>query len=342
MKKNSVLGIWILWMLLFYYTFSFGQAQTVGSVEQVGTSMANFLKIGVGARALAMGGAYVAACDDISSLYWNPGALDRLERNEMMAQQTTWLVESDLYFLGVSLKLSNWGSVGVSAYYFTSGDIEETTLSQPDGTGRTFSAYDLALGVTYSKMITDRFSTGLTVKMIEESLDREKARSMAIDIGSVFQTGFLNDMKIGMSLSNLGGQMRLEGSDLAIQYSTNPEHPTRVVNANLDTEEWDIPLFFRFGLATDVIDREESRWTVSSEVMDSRDFTHRLSLGTEWAYREMFFLRGGYKFNYDEDSFTVGGGINFERGGTQIRLDYAYGDFGVFDNTQRFSLIFAF
>lgn len=54
------------------------------SLEQVGTSMANFLKVGVGARALAMGDAYVALCDDISSLYWNPGALDRIEKNEII------------------------------------------------------------------------------------------------------------------------------------------------------------------------------------------------------------------------------------------------------------------
>lgn len=342
MKKIIVVNACILWMLVHLSSTSFGQAQTSGSLEQVGTSMANFLKIGVGARALAMGGAYVAACDDITALYWNPGALDRLQQNEVIAQQTTWLVESDLYFFGASYRVLNWGTVGLSAYYFSSGNIEETTLTQPDGTGRTFSAYDLALGLTYSKMITDRFSSGITVKMIEESLDREKARSIALDIGSVFQTGFLNDMKIGMSLSNLGGQMSLDGSDLSIQYSTNPDHPTRVVNANLDTEEWDIPLFFRFGLATNVMEREGNRLMVSSEVMDSRDFTHRLSLGSEWALRDMFFLRGGYKFNYDEDSFTLGGGINFERGGTQIRLDYAYGDFGVFDNTQRFSFIFAF
>ena len=342
MKTSFFMIFSLLCLLLFLGHSSYGQTQTAGSIEQVGTSMVNFLKIGVGARALAMGGAYVASCDDITALYWNPGALDRLECNEIIVQQTTWLVESDLYFFGACYKLSNWGTIGLSAYYFTSGEIEETTLLQPDGTGRTFSASDLAMGLSYSKRITDRFSSGITLKIIQESLDKEKARTVALDIGSVFETSFLNNLRIGMSLSNLGGQMRLEGSDLSIQYSTNPDHPTRVVNANLATEEWDIPLFFRFGMATDVWTNQQNRLTVSSEAMDSRDYTHRISLGGEYGFQETFFLRGGYKFNYDEDSFTLGGGVNFNARGTQIRLDYAYGDYGVFDNTQRFSFIFAF
>ncbi|MBN2357212.1 PorV/PorQ family protein [candidate division KSB1 bacterium] len=312
------------------------------SLEQVGTSMANFLKIGVGARALAMGDAYVALCDDISSLYWNPGALDRMPNNEIIIQQTEWLVDTQILYFGIGYKVKGIGSVGLSAHYFSSGEIEETTLAAPDGTGRTFSASDLALGLTLSRRITTRFSTGITVKMIQESLAREKASAIALDIGSVFETNFLNNMRIGMALSNLGGEMRLAGSDLSVQYATNPGYPTKVVRADLTTEEWDIPLFFRFGIAMDVVRKENYRWTIAGEVMDSRDFIHRLSMGTEWSYRGLAFLRGGYKFNYDEEDLTLGAGIHLNVANTTVRLDYAYGKFGVFDNTQRFSLIFGF
>ena len=62
---------------------AFSQTTTVGTMEQIGTSMANFLKIGIGAREVSMGGAAVADCDNASSLYWNPGALDRMQKNEI-------------------------------------------------------------------------------------------------------------------------------------------------------------------------------------------------------------------------------------------------------------------
>jgi hypothetical protein len=321
---------------------SFAQNTTVGSMEQIGTSMANFLKIGIGSREVAMGGAAVADCDNVSSLFWNPGALDRIDKNEVLVQQTQWLVDTKLYFLGAGFKVPGIGSFGLSINYFNSGDIEETTLTFPEGTGRTFNTYDLAMGLTYSRNIIERFSAGITIKYIQEGLDREKASTVAVDIGSVFETNFLNNLKIGMSLSNLGGLMKLSGSGLQVQYSPNPGYPTKITTADLTTEEWDIPLYFRLGIATDIIKGENMRWRMAGEVMDSRDYIYRISLGTEFAFFERYFIRGGYKFMYDEENLTLGAGVNINFNWAQIRLDYAYASFGVFDNTQRFSLIFAF
>jgi len=332
----------ILLLIFLFLSPVFSQTTTVGTMEQIGTSMANFLKIGIGAREVGMGGAAVADCDNASSLFWNPGALDRMQKNEILFQQTQWLVDSQLYFLALGFKIPSFGAVGVSIDYFTSGEMDETTLTFPEGTGRTFSTYDMALGLTYSRNIIERFSAGITVKYIQEGLDRETASTIAIDIGSVFETNFLNNMKIGMSLSNLGGKMKLSGSDLQVQYSPNPGFPTKVTTADLTTEEWDIPMYFRLGIATDIIQAETMNWRVTAEVMDSRDYVHRISFGTELGFLSNYFLRGGYKFMYDEQSFSLGAGANIELSWVEIRLDYAYASFGVFDNTQRFSLIFAY
>jgi len=337
MRKYIIIG------LLFIFLFTcLLKAQNGSSPEQVGTSMANFLKIGVGARALAMGDAYVALADDITSLYWNPGCLDRIPKNEMVTQYIDWILDSQIYFIGIGYKVPTIGTFGVSVHYFSSGEMEETTLQEPEGTGRTFTASDMSLGLTYSKQITDRFSTGITVKYIQETLSRESASTFAFDIGNIFETNFFNNMRIGMSLSNLGGTMRLQGVELERQYSTNPDFPTKVTRANLKTQDWNIPLFFRLGVATNVIENEQYRITVSSEVMDSRDYIHRISVGSEIAFWEKTFLRVGYKFNNDERNITLGGGVNLPMGSSNLKINYGYGNFGVFNNTQRFSLIYAF
>jgi len=310
-------------------------------LNQVGTSMANFLKIGVGARATAMGDAYVALSDDITSLYWNPGGLAMSKKNEALFQITDWLLDMRLHFFGISYNTGNLGVIGCSIYSFTSGDIEETTFDKPDGTGRMFSASDFAAGLTYSKLLTDRFSTGLTLKYISERLDQEKASTLAIDVGSIFVTNFFNDLRIGFALSNLGGRMQLEGTDLAVFYIEEPG--TKYTRAQLGTESWDIPLLIRFGLATDVIRRDDLRLTVASEVMDSRDYTHRIATGGELVVRDRVFLRGGYKIEYDEADVTFGFGLKISSSqGLEMRVDYAYGHYGLLDNTQRFSIIFAF
>jgi len=310
-------------------------------LTQLGTSMANFLKIGVGARATAMGDAYVALSDDISSLYWNPGGLGTLKKNEVLFQITDWLLDTRLYFFGISYRLQDLGVMGLSIYSFTSGDIEETTIWEPDGTGRTFTTSDFAAGLTFSRQITDRFSAGLTLKYISERLDREKASTVAIDVGSVFVTDFFNNMRIGFAFCNLGGRMQLEGTGLTVQYLQEPG--VKYVRAQLGTEPWDIPLLIRFGVATDVIRRDNLRLTVSSEVMDSRDFIHRIATGAELALADMLFLRAGYKFRYDETGLTLGAGVNISvPQGLGMKLDYAYSGYDLLGNTQRFSITFMF
>ena len=339
MSRNALIT---LILILLFSGLLAAQSASGGSTEQVGTSVANILKVGVGARSLAMGGASVADCNDISAMYWNVGALAAIEKNQILFHQANWLVDSKIYYLGVGFNLPSIGTFGLSLHYFTSGEMEETTLQNPDGTGRTFSTYDFVLGLSYSRQITNRFSVGLTVKMIEESLDREKARTVSIDMGSLFVTNFLNNMRIGMSLSNLGGKMQFRGSDLSVQYSPNSGYPTKITQASLDTDEWELPLYFRFGLATEAYENDEMRFTVSGEVMDSRDYIHRFAFGGEFGWKEMVFLRGGYQFNSDEDGFSVGGGLKFGFDWADIIIDYAYTDLGVFNNTQRFSIIFGF
>jgi len=338
MIKNFIPILFVLLLM----NIAICQNTTVGTMEQIGTSMANFLKIGIGAREVAMGGAAVADCDNASALFWNPGALDRMKKNEVLIQQTRWLVDTQIYFLGAGFKISGIGAFGLSIEYFDSGEMEETTLTFPEGTGRTFNAYDMAMGLTFSRNIIERFSAGITVKYIQEGLDLEKASTVAIDIGSIFKTDFLNNLKIGVSLSNLGGRMKLSGSGLQVQYSPNPGYPTKITTADLSTEQWDIPLYFRLGIATDVLHIESMNWKVVAEVMDSRDYIYRFSLGTEIGFYNRYYLRGGYKFMYDEESVTLGAGVNINFSWAQIRVDYAYASFGVFDSTQRFSLIFAY
>jgi len=330
-----------LYLILFFFSASQICFSQETELTQLGTSMANFLKVGVGARATAMGDAFVALSDDISSLYWNPGGLGTLQQNQVIFQLTDWLLDTKLYFFGASYKLANIGTIGFSINTFTSGEIQETTIWEPDGTGRKFNASDFAAGLTYSRQITDRFSAGLTLKYISEHLDRETASSMAIDVGSVFVTNFFNNMRIGFSLSNLGGRMHLEGTDLTVQYLQEPS--IKYTRAQLATDPWDIPLLFRFGLATDIINKKDVRLTVASEVMDSRDFIHRIATGGELALANLIFLRAGYKFKYDETNLTLGAGLNLSmHRGPGLKLDYAYSGYDVLGNTQRFSLIFTF
>lgn len=310
--------------------------------SQVGTSMANFLKIGVGCRGSALGDAYVAMANDVSSLYWNPGGLGFLKKVELLFQSNSWIANTNLHFFGVALPVGNWGTFGASVYSFTSGDIDETTLLQPEGTGRSVSATDIAIGVSYARQLTDRFSAGMTIKYVRERLSRETTSTFAFDIGSIFITNFLHEMRIGISLSNLGGRMLLEGPDLIVSHDLAPDLPTnKYADASLSTQDWDIPLIFRFGLATDVFKTKNSCLTVAIAINDSRDFEPRYNYGAEYALEvmkdQMIFARVGYKGNYDEEGLTAGGGLMLKLTGYDFKIDYAFTDTGRLGNAQRYS-----
>ncbi len=311
--------------------------------SQVGTSMANFLKIGAGARATALADAYVAIASDASATYWNPGGLGFLSRTEALFQSTSWIANTDLYFLAIGIPVENWGTFGASVYAFDSGEMDETTLLQPEGTGRSVSASDISISVSYSKQLTDRFSAGMTMKYIKEQLYRESASTFAFDIGSIFIANFLHEMRIGISMSNLGGKMRLDGPDLIRSHDLAPDLPTnKFVDASLSTQDWDIPLIFRFGLATDIFKTNNSRLTVASAINDSRDFALRYNYGAEYSFEiledQVVFARAGYKDNYDEEGFTAGGGAMLRLVGYNIKVDYAYVDMGRLGNSQRYSI----
>lgn len=315
--------------------------------SQVGTSMANFLKIGVGPRAIGMGEAFVAMANDASAIYWNPAGLGSLTKNEVLAQTTTWIADTKLYFIGLAIPLGDYGTLGTSVYAFSSGEMEETTLDQPDGTGKFFDAGDFALSVSYAKSLTDRFLVGLTVKYINESLSRESADAFAFDIGSIFTTSFLNDMKIGITLSNLGSPMKLDGPDLIVSHDIAPGVPTnKMVDASLATQSWDLPLTFRIGVGSYIINNENTSVSLEATVVDTRDYLPRYNVGSELSLNiignQKLMLRAGYKGNYDEEGLTMGGGLFLNLASFDFKLDYAFADFSRLGNTHRYSVSILF
>jgi hypothetical protein len=87
----------------------------------------------------------------------------------------------------------------------------------------------------------------------------------------------------------------------------------------------------------DFMGEHQNPLMLAIDAVHPRDYTERVHVGLEYVYMDMFSLRGGYKFNYDEEGLTAGLGVHYNFSGVIGRLDYAYGDFGAFDAVHRFS-----
>ena len=312
------------------------------ATTKVGTSAAQFLKIGAGCRAAALGGAYVAIADDAAALFWNPAGLARLEHNELLLMHADWLADTDYNFGGVVMTFGS-NALGIYLTALNYGEWEVTTVDEPDGTGEIMDASDIALGAAYARRLTDRFSFGFNVKYIRQDIWHMNAQSFAFDVGTLYITRF-NNMRIGMSMANFGTKMEMGGKDARVFHDVDPSLSghNEAIDAYLETEAWDLPLNFRVGLAMDVLPGDPVRWTLAVDALHPNDNNEAVNVGSELMWNELIALRGGYKALGREDSeegLTFGGGIRYPMTmSTAVKIDYAYSDWGRLEYVHRFSM----
>ncbi len=315
-----------------------------GSLTKTGTTSAQFLKIQVGARAVGMGGAYVALADDISSIYWNPAGLARLEgQGAINFVYSNWLADTKFNFAASALKAGDFGTIGVSITALTMPDMEVRNEFEPEGTGEYFSAMDMALGISYARKLTDRFSMGFNAKYILEKIWHMSASTFAFDIGLLFQTS-ADWLVLGISVSNFGSKMRYTGKDAFVYYDFIPDQygDSEHIFANLQTDQWELPLIFRFGLAAEIINDEYHAFTAALEMRHPNDNTESVSLGVEYGFLKRFYLRMGYQALFEQDSekgITAGAGfVYYLSPQMPLHLDYAYADWNRLTAVHRFSI----
>lgn len=312
-------------------------------VSKVGTTSAPFLNIGVGARALGMGGAYVAVANDATAMFWNAGAMATLPHNEAVVHHAEWLAEMNYDYVGSVFHVGALGTFGASVTVFSAGDIERTTELAPEGTGEIFNPTSLALGLAYGRRLTDRFSFGVNVKYVSESIYNSASRGFAVDFGTLYDTGF-HGLMLGAAILNFGQALRLDGRDLITQV---PADPTRSgsnqnIPADLTTDNFDLPLMLRVGVSIDVLRKsEKNSFLLAVEAIHPNDNVESMSVGAEYSYAGIAFVRGGYRQMFSRDNeqgLTAGGGLNYSFGSSlALKLDYVWQDYGRLNSVQMFT-----
>lgn len=312
-------------------------------LTNVGTTAASFLEVGVGSRAIGMGGAFVGIADDVSSIYWNPAGLGVIKSGEMVFERVDWLAGISFNYFGVAVPLTGYGTIGFFINSMSMPKMKVRTVQYPDGTGEDFEASSFATGLSYGKNLTDKFSIGFNLKYISEILWHEKSSCFAFDVGTLYKTG-IKGLRIGAAITNYGPDMKLAGSDLVIYHDSDPLHDGNndKIMGELATDNWPLPLNMQFGLAYDILNTKGLRLTTAIDAFHPINNTESVNMGCEVALLKMIFIRAGYKALGQQDSeegLTFGAGLNYKLfGQSNIKLDYAYTDFGRLKNTNRFTL----
>ncbi|KPL19206.1 MAG: hypothetical protein AMJ92_04120 [candidate division Zixibacteria bacterium SM23_81] len=332
MKKITTTAFIMVLVLMPGVAFAWQPFVSMGG-QRAGTSSAQFLKIGVGARAAGLGEAFVAMADDASTLYWNPAGVALLSGTQVHFTHVRWPADIEYEFVGLTRSISGIGSIGLSFASLHMDDMEVTTEFQPHGTGEYFTYGDFLGALTYARRLTDRFTFGISLKYIQEDLADLTTHGWVVDMGTYYRTGF-KSLRIAANLANFGTNLRPDG--------TFRGYDEQGVWGERRYEAFAPPTVFRLGTAMELLDRDDHRLTCCFAMNHPVDNAENASVGLEYQLWKALSTRIGYKFNYDEERLTLGAGWQLPLWSTQTKIDYAYTDFGLLDSAHRFSFDFSF
>ncbi len=342
--------------ILFLCFLSITQGQTI---NRYGTTTANFLEIGVGSEANAMGEAYVAVADDVSSIYWNPAGLSSLKKSSAFFMIQPWFVDIDMLFAGGAVVIPKVGVIGLGITHLDYGEMEVTNLEYQDGTGEMFQASDLAAALTFSRKIVSWFSFGSSLKYINSNIWHSSASAFAVDLGVLVNTSFFSftgknkdGMNIGMSISNYGTRMKYDGIDSyqPIDISEFEGGNYGDVAGQFRTSEWELPLIFRIGIALKPIVTNAMNLTLSADALHPNNNAESINIGASLDNKIPGFgevsLRGGLKSgmnNLTTDNkdfgFATGAGVKlYFLNNKALTIDYTYKTMGILGNIQAYSI----
>lgn len=301
--------------------FEVGMAQDVGPELQpdpknpntrVGTRGANFLEIGIGARAEALAGAGATLQPSVFAMYWNPAAIAGMDGFGVGFSYSALYKDLNInYFYGAGVIPFLGGMLGVNFASLSSGKITRTTENFPNGGdpvfGSDFEWTSKFTGGYYARPITDRLNVGIGLKFVSEGIESASANWVAFDAGVTFRTG-LYGIQLGATAQNIGNEARFEGSALDRILASNQQlfPPTvRNVDINFTTVKYQLPSLFRFTVALDIIGTPESLiqtpnqehgLSLALNLTDATDTDVQSALGLEYNFRKIAFLRMGKRF----------------------------------------------
>lgn len=306
------------------------------SFAKVGTSGAHFLSISPDARFAAMANASIGyKNDNASAVFYNPATLVFTEGVSAMVSSVSWLADIQFHAGAIAYKLNRRSVVGFHYRALDSGEMDERTVNQPDGTGRSFSWKDLAIGGTYATYLTDRFSFGANIFYVRETMDLEDyvSSTWAVDLATFYQTGF-ESLTLGMSIRNFGSELdfdeHFDDYDGMGGFETEPE-PFR---------SYHMPLLFQVGLTYEFLTNDDTQsLIVALDGVHPNDTDERLNIGAEYNFQNMVYLRSGLYTEHDSAQGFAGLGLNLEPFVQQkITFDYSVSNYGILDFVHQFSI----
>lgn len=321
-------------------------ANDIHAQSKVGTTAAPFLTLGTGSRASALGHAYTASARGVDALYWNVSGIaipHEEKRGGVFLSNYKMFADIEYNAIGFTLPISKNGVIGISGAMVDYGTMEVTTETSPNGNGELFDASDMVFGLSYAQPLTTNFFIGGQTKYVTQRIWDMSSSAIAFDIGLTLITDYLNGLTIAASIQNFtGSQMQLDGINLRDTYDPdeNLGGNNERVFIRRETQPWNLPLSFKFGVAVPVIKTQYYQLKLMGESHQTNDQSLNGDFGSEFTFSTNstnFYIRGGYKdlFIDDVDShISYGAGFDMALSEIRVGFDFAIAQQNYLENVR--------
>ena len=277
------------------------QENFAGNEQRAGQAGASELLINPWARSSGWAGANIAGIRGVESMFSNVAGLAFTEKTELIFSSTSWLqingfneAVSNISAFGFAQKVGESGVFGLSIMNMSFGDIEITTVENPDGGIGVYSPSFMNIALSYSKIFSNNIYGGVTVKMISEQTSNLGANGIALDAGIQYVTGVKDNFKFGISLKNVGPRLSFTGDGLSFRAQTDPNNDYNQT-IEVRSSELELPALLNIGMSYD-INVLRHRLTGACTFTSNSFQKDQYRLGGEYSYREMFMVRLGYTY----------------------------------------------
>ena len=223
----------------------------LGQNSRMGSASSTQLLVVPSAKHLSGGGA-AATATGMDATFWNPAGLAMSENSvDAIFSNRQYFADIDNSFFGIATDLGDY-KMGVSVRTFNVGDIDETTVFYPDGTGQVFTPNFSILGATFARKLSDNTSVGINANLIREGFGRVAATGVAYDLGVQYR-GFLGreGLDVGFAMKNFGSPMKYDGEGLGVMASpVDGDRPVEYYK--IDAAAFDLPFVFDMGVSYNI------------------------------------------------------------------------------------------
>jgi len=325
-----------------------------GGGSRSGTSAADQLLIPVGARGIAMGSSFSAGITGLNAIYYNPAGLSASRADaEAMFSHMRSFGDVAVDYVAVGTRFSGFGHLAFSVKSLGFGDIAKTTERNPDGTGATYSPTFVAMGLTYSRALTDRIRAGVSAYLVSETIDRTSASNAAFDVGVQYQgLGGIRGLGLGVTLRHLGGNMKFTGAGLTrlVEEVDSKRDPQLL---RIEAAGFSLPTSLELGMSYTHAFMDLHSVTFAGSFENNNFLLDQYRVGLEYSFRDFFFIRGSFNLAgeepeniFGEGVYTfgpaLGAGVNFDTGDVQIGVDYAYRSAEILEGNHVFTINLGF